>query len=139
MEITVADTWIYGKLAADATLTALIGGATPRIYRAMKPEAAAFPCVVFSYMPGGQDVRGVGTFNIMVNGYWLIKAIDRNNSAAAAATISDRVDTLLHGSSGSVTGGSVLSCVRDEPVAYVEFLDGAQYQHVGGVYRVIVQ
>lgn len=135
METSNADAWVYATLAADATLIALIGGATPRIYRAMKPESAAFPCVVFDYMPGGRDVRGVGTTNIMVDGYWLIKALDRNQSAATAETIADRIHTLLHGQ----RSGSVLACVRDEPLSYVEFVDGAHYQHVGGVYRIIVQ
>ena len=136
MQILTAATWIYGLLAADATLTALIGGAVaPRIYRGMAPEGCAFPCVVLFYMPGGSDLRGVGTINIMVNGNWVVKAIDRNLSAVNAGTIADRIHTLIHGKSG----GSVLMCVRDEPVSYTELVDGALYQHVGGVYRVIVQ
>lgn len=136
MQTLTADTWIYGILSADATLTALIGGAVaPRIYRGMAPEGCAFPCVVLFYMPGGADVRGVGTINVMMNGSWLIKAIDRHQSAVNAGTIADRIHTLLHGKSSS----SVLACVRDEPVSYVELVDGALYQHVGGVYRLIVQ
>lgn len=136
MEITAADTWIYATLKADATLTALIGGSSaPRIYRGMAPLKAVFPCVVFFYQTGGQDVRGVGTINIMVNATWVIKAIDRDNSAVSAAAIADRIDILLHGASGT----GVLACVRDEPIAYVELLDAALYQHVGGVYKLIVQ
>ncbi|MEN6584464.1 MAG: hypothetical protein ABFE02_00245 [Sulfuricella sp.] len=138
-ETTIADAWIYATLAASSELQALIG--TPqRIYRGMKPEAAKFPCVVFFYQPGGQDVRGVGTINIMVSGYWVVKAIDRNNSPVQAARIADLVYALLHGSSGVVGDeGSVLSMVRDEPIAFVEYLDNALYQHIGGVYRVYVQ
>lgn len=138
-EVTIADTWIYATLAADNTLTALIGGATPRIYRGMAPLDSAFPCVVFFYQPGGRDVRGVGTINIMVDGTWVIKAIDRKASAAVAATIAARLYYLLHGKNGSVSGGAVLACTREEPIGYVELLDGAQYQHVGGVYKIISQ
>lgn len=139
-EVYLADAWIYATLKADATLTALIGGASaPRIYRGMAPLSATFPCVVFFYQPGGRDVRGVGTVNIMIDGNWVIKALDRDNSAADAATIAARIYTVLHGKSGSVTGGKVLACVRDEPIGYVELLDDVLYQHVGGVYQIIVQ
>jgi hypothetical protein len=134
-EMTVADGWIYTTLKADSTLTALIGGSSaPRIYRGMAPLNATFPCVVFFYQPGGQDVRGVGTINIMANGWWVIKAIDRDSSASDAATIAARIYTVLHGKSGT----NVLACTREEPINYVELLDGAQYQHVGGVYKLIV-
>jgi hypothetical protein len=136
VQIVSADTWIYGILSADATLAALIGGVgSARVYRGMAPEGVTFPVVVYFYMPGGQDVRGVGTVNIMVNGFWVIKAIDRHRDPANAATIADRVHALLHGQAS----GSVLACVREEPVSYVEFLDGALYQHIGGAYRLIVQ
>ena len=139
-EMTVGDAWIYATLKADATLTALIGGSSaPRIYRAMAPLNATFPCVVFFYQPGGQDVRGTGTYNIMVNSNWVIKALDRDGSASDAATVAARVYTLLHGKSGSATGGAVLACTREEPISYVELLDGALYQHVGGVYKIVVQ
>lgn len=139
-EVTIADTWVHATLKADATLTALIGGShAPRIYRGMAPKDAVFPCVVFFYQPGGRDVRGVGTVNIMINGSWVIKAIDRATSASSAATIAARMYTLLHGQKGTVTGGAVLACTREEPIAYVELLDGAQYQHVGGVYQIYLQ
>lgn len=138
-ETTIADTWVYATLKADATLTALIGGSNARIYRGMAPQNATYPCVVFFYQPGGRDVRGVGTFNIMVTGSWVIKAIDRVTGASSAATIAARMYTLLHGQKGSVTGGAVLACTREEPINYVELLDGAQYQHVGGVYQIILQ
>lgn len=136
MKTLVTDRWIYGILSVDATLVGLVGS---RIYRGMAPLNATFPCVVFFYMPGGQDVRGTGTYNIMVSGYWVIKAIDRNNSPASAGTIADRIDTLLHGQSGAVSGGAVLACVRDEPVSFTELVDGALYQHVGGMYRIYAQ
>lgn len=135
-ETTIADTWLYGVLSADATLTSLVGS---RIYRGMAPLEATYPCLVFFYQPGGRDVRGYGKVNIMVDGTWVVKAIDRDNSAASAATIADAIYTAIHGQSGTVTGGAVLACVRNEPIGYVELLDGALYQHVGGVYQIIIQ
>lgn len=136
METGVADRWIYGLLSVDATLAGLVG---TRIYRGMAPLGATMPCVVFLFMPGGTDVRGTGTYNVMVSGRWVIKAIDRDQATTTANSIADRIDTLLHGQSGAVSGGSVLGCVRDEPVSYIEQVDGAIYQHVGGIYQIWAQ
>jgi hypothetical protein len=69
----------------------------------------------------------------------VIKAVDRNPSAATATSIADRIDAALHGKSGSVAAGTVHACVRDEPIEYTEVMDGVTYQHLGGLYRVYVK
>ena len=53
--------------------------------------------------------------------------------------LADRIDELLHGVRGSIPGLSVLSCVREAPVAYAEIENGIQYRHLGGLYRLQVR
>lgn len=138
-ETTTVDTWIYGKLAADSTLTALIGGSSkPRIYRNVAPQSATFPYVLLDFQGDGGVVRGTGTTNILMRGTWLVKAVCKAETASGtsgAATISARVYTLLHG----VTSGAVLQCTHEQPVAYTEVIDGVQYQHQGGLYLIYAQ
>ena len=135
-EIVLVDKWLYGLLSADATLTGLV---STRIYSYLTPTGAGFPSVVYAHQ-GSMDVIAVGGIRIMNSGMYLVKAITQDNSMTGAAkSISDRIDTLLHGSVGTVTGGIVLACIRDYPIAYVEYLNGLRYNHCGGIYHIVAQ
>lgn len=135
-EPTVVDYWIATTLRASTPLTSLVGGATePRIYRGEAPEDAAYPHIVYYYLPGGNDVRGVGTVTIMSEGNWIIKVVHRSVSYNIPETIAGMIYSLLHGK----TGTHVLACTREEPIGYSELLDNSIYQHMGGIYHIEYQ
>lgn len=134
-ETTTVETWLYSVLSNDVTLSGLVGG---RIYGYVAPEGATFPLVIYQFQ-GGRDVAGVGATRIMTSGVWVVKGVDCETSFTALKAIADRIDALLHKSSGSVADGQVLACVREEPFSLVEVIDSVQYRHLGGMYRVLVQ
>lgn len=127
--------WLYTVLSGDATITGLVGS---RIYDGLAPQGAALPFVVFNFQ-GGVDLRGVGTVRVFNSGLYQVKAICQGESYAPAAAIADRIDELIHGNRGSVSDGSVVDCVREQPLTLIEQQNGVQYRHVGGLYRIIVQ
>lgn len=135
----VADSWLYAVLAGDSTL---VGLATGGVYAYNNPNRTpVFPYVLFQLQAPGMDVRGVGPVRIMAPMVYLVRGIvEANSFGGNLKTIADRIDTLLQAASGTAAGGSVLSCVREQPFALPEVAgDGRQYRHLGGIYRLFVQ
>lgn len=135
IETLRVDQWLYERLSGDTTLSNLVGG---RIYSYLAPQDAVLPFVLFSHQ-AGHDVRGVGPARIMTSLVYQVKAVGQGHSFGPLKAIADRLDTLLQGASGSVVDGTVLMCVREQPVEYVETDDGVQYRHLGGLWRIIAQ
>lgn len=131
METTAAERWLYETLAGDAELTALV---SDRIFGYIAPIEAVFPLVVFQ-VQAGADVRGVGPTRIMSALTMVVRGVDRGQSFVGLEAIADRIDALLQGRSGV----GVLGCVRLEPLALAEVVDGIQYRHLGGIYQMYVQ
>lgn len=135
IEILRIDQWLYATLSGDVTLMALVSG----VHNALASQGAALPYVVFNFQGGG-DVRGVGPTRIMTSALYQVKAVGSGASYAGLKTAVDRIDVLLQGASGSVTDGWIYSCVREQPIAYVETTTGgAQFRHLGGFYRIVAQ
>lgn len=135
IEPVYADQWLYSKLTTDATLASLLSG---RVYSYMAPLGAAFPCIIYAYQ-GGADTAVVGGYRIFNSGQYQVKAVGQGESMAALAAIANRLDTVLHRAAGTVTGGAILACVRERPLSYAEFTNGLRYNHLGGIYRILVQ
>lgn len=135
IELPRIEQWLYGVLASDAAVQALIG---TRVYAYLAPQGAKLPYVVFSYQ-GGHDVRGVGPGRVMVSAIYQVKAVGEGGSFAGLKPIVDALDGLLQGASGSVVDGAVLMCTREQPLAYVETDSGVLYRHLGGLWRIIAR
>lgn len=135
LEILRVDQWLYTLLAGDAALRNWVGD---RVYAYIAPPDAAFPFIVFSHQ-AGYDVRGVGPARIMTSLVYQVKVVGRGTSFAPFKAIADRIDQILQGASGSVVDGFILMCVRERPIAYVETEKGAQYCHLGGLYRIFAR
>jgi len=134
LETLRVEQWLVARLKADATLNTAVGG---RVYGYVAPAGTAFPYVLF-FLSGGHDVIGVGPARIMVDAVYTVKAVGQAGSPATLAPIVDRIDAVLHGSTGGVAGGDglVLAAMRETPVTYVEVADGMQYRHVGAMFRI---
>ena len=129
------DRWVSERLAADAPLQALVAG---RVYSDVAPLGTPSPWVVFS-LQSSADVRGVGPATIMQRNLVLVRVTGVVTSYADLEPILQRVDAALHGSSGTVTSGTVLSVLRQESVRFTETADGQQYRHLGGLYEFLIQ
>lgn len=132
-EITTVDAWLYATLSADATLTGLVG---TRIYLDQAPEGASFPFVVFQLQAAERDLVVIGGGRVWSSGLWLVRGVDKATSFTTLKSIEARIDALLHAKSGSVTGGTVYECVREEPFRLTEVVDRVRYLHLGGIYRI---
>lgn len=138
IETVYADQWLYSKLTGDATLASLIGA---RVYSYMAPLGATLPAIIYAYQ-GGKDVTEVANYRIFNSGLYQVKAVGQGESMVAIAAIAHRIDTVLHRSSGTVSGGAILACVREpgrSALSYAEYTNGVRYNHLGGIYRILVQ
>lgn len=140
IETGLAELYLYGRLHGDATL---LGLATGGVHRGVAPEGQPMPYVVYSYHggaggSGAGDVEAVGAIRVMVVAPYVVKAVGLNTDGNLQG-IADRIDALLHDTVGTVTGGRVLACARDDVVQYLETKNGVNYRHLGGIYVLSVQ
>lgn len=136
-EFTATDVFIVNQLKADATLTAMIGGATtPRIYADVAPVGSAFPLVVFQ-VQAATDLMVVGAFRIWANMLYLVRGIAETSSwMGTLGLIESKIDAALHSTEGTNVNGVVYSCVREGPYRLAETNDGRLFRHAGGIYRI---
>lgn len=134
--------WLYGLLATDGVLQALVNG---RVYKGVAPEGTAFPYIVFT-AASTRDVNTVNQIRINVDTLYLVEAIDQSSSDAALSAIADRIDQLLDRGTGmpanynAVAGITILSSSRDLQVERSEESDtGISYRHLGGRFRIRAQ
>ncbi len=129
---------LYGKLAGDTTLVSLLGspatGYGKSIYYQVAPSNAGFPYLIFSKQ------SGVPSYALKQKAYdddiWLIKAIDRSDTADTADAIASRLDALLTDSTLSISGRTQLYLRRESDVDYAEIADGVVYRHAGSNFRL---
>lgn len=131
-ELITGTNWIHDVLAADATIISAVGA---RIYDSLAPKGSAFPYILIQVTDTGADLMVVDANRVWTESLWLVRVIGQIGSFSTLETIDDRIDTLLHRQSG----GNVLACVREQPFVFTETLDGIQYRHLGGIYRLYVQ
>jgi hypothetical protein len=137
LTIPVADTWLYGRLAGDAALMALVDG--PHADQLPDGFAFAKPGLVFQFQAGA-ELLGGGAVPIWSDLLYLVKAIGLGGSLAPLRAPLDAVDALLHRASGTVAGGgTIVACVREAPVRYPEDRNGVRYLHYGATYRIYAQ
>lgn len=132
---------IYGKLAGDTTLNALLAGPpagySKSIYYQDAPQGAGFPFVLLSKQASTPSYAM--TARTMDNDVWLIKGVDRADSADGADGIASRLDALLTDGALSISGRTKLYLRRESDVAYAEVIDGETYRHSGSLFRLIYQ
>jgi hypothetical protein len=131
---------LYGKMAGDTTLTAMLAtgatGYSKAIYEDSAPEGAAFPFVVFS-KSSGVPTEAFGDPSAFENDIWLVKAVDRNTSSDPAEAIQARIVALLNDSSLSISGATLCYLRRQSDVEYSEVTDGVKYKHRGALFRLV--
>jgi len=123
---------IYVKLTGASALTDLLASATS-VYDALAPRESTMPYVIFQQQGGGDE-------NITQVRYknWLytIKAIS-DVSMKTAGAIDAQIDTLMHGTTLTVTDWTNFQCVRETDISYSETTaEGRNIWHVGGIYRI---
>lgn len=136
---------LYGKLAGDSTLTAMLHapptGHSKSIFGpGVAPAGALFPYIIFQKQASTpryamQTVSAAAAMDVDV---WLIKGVDKSDSADVVDGIASRLSDLLTDASLSISGKTHLLLRRDSDVDYPEIQDGVTYFHAGALYRLIV-
>lgn len=136
---------IYGALAGDTTLNALLGTPAPNytkaIYYEVAPESAEFAFVIF------QKQAGTPTYalaDVALNDeVWTVKGVGKDSQLAtgmdAAEQIAARVDFLLSDGTISIAGAGERYLRRESDVDYSEVSDGVAYRHAGAMYRLVLE
>ncbi len=144
-ELTRAGQWLYETLTGDATIGALpsITVGEAGVYADIAPPGAPWPFVIFQHQ-GSIDTTGMnaGT-RVLVESLWTVKAVGQAEGYAALAAVADAIDAVLQATSGAVDDGTVLSCVREQPVQFTEAdqneAPGVQWRHLGATWRLLIQ
>lgn len=127
---------IGAHLLADEDVTSLLSS-PDAVYHQQAPRDAATPYVLF-HRQTAQDRAGFGGSRGTTEP-WLVKAIDRDETAEVAEDIAVALNRSLTDAELVIDGRAVQAIWRQTVVQYPEH-DGAEIvHHVGGLYRVDVQ
>lgn len=131
---------IYGKLAGDTTLNALLGtpaaGYSKNIYHQQAPAAARYPLIILSKQ-SGMPTETMTDPDALDTDTWLVKGIDQASSADTVEAVQARVQALLNDAALSISGATLLYLRRQSDIEYAETADGVTYRHAGALYRLI--
>lgn len=124
---------VYARLAADATLAALLGTGN-RIHEAVAPPGTATPFVVLD-VPAATDLTAIGGARIWED--TLVSATVRGRGLTSSIVpIADRIDALLQDYDAVVDGVDVPRLTRTRGVRLPpEVEDGVRYPAIYQEYR----
>lgn len=131
---------IYGKLAGDTILNNLLAtppsGWSKSIYYQVAPEGAHFPFVILNKQ-SAIPREAFGDPSALENTIWMVKVVDRADTADTAEAAAERVIALLNDATLSISGASHLYLRRQSDVDYSEVTDGVVFRHAGSLFRLV--
>lgn len=125
---------IYDLLTADAIIVGLVG---TRVYHREAPRGAVFPYIIYNRQTSTNSHYFSG--NPSKEQTWQVKAIDKSAVSGLAEDIDTAIDGVLHRTLLIVPNHSSSRLLRDEDIEYTERDGTDQYQHVGGIYRLVTE
>lgn len=135
-EITLGFEWLYSVLSTDSTLQ---GYAPGGVYRSLAPPSTASPYVILIYQ-AGTDAVNFGGGRAYASMIYQVKAVGPASNTAGIMNAAARADGLITtGAQVSITGGTILSSFREQPLQIDELVNGEQWSNFGGLYRILVK
>ncbi len=123
------ETALFTHLTTPATALYTLVGA--KVYNPIAPQPTALPYVIFAF-GGGGDANETAVDRVEL--VYLVKGLAATK--LAAGQIDDELRARLHGQNFSVTGWTLLACVRESEVQLDEVVNGAPVFHRGALYRI---
>lgn len=131
----LARRWIYEQLHGDS---ALLAAAPGDVHWPIAPDATAPPFVTFQ-LQAATDLTTLNGVRIWADTLWLVKVTVKANAATALATILDRIDALLHRTSGLIGTARVYWSQREGLFSQPTTEQGILYLQEGAFYRIKIQ
>lgn len=126
------------RLRSDSTLMGMIGNDGRRLREGVLPIGVTLPGIVFT-MDNPTDNVLPGQIIVWTRVELNVRVIGVEPSYLPLSPIADRLFTLLHGSAGAATDGTVLAVTRLYPLLYETDENGQDFRHLGGVYEILAQ
>lgn len=135
-EMAIAFAWLTSTLSGDVPLQGYAPGGVSRTFA--QPQTAT-PYVVMKYQ-SGTDYPVFGGANAYSDLYFEVMAVGPASNTQSLTNAAARIKTLLTVAQPvSVTGGSIRSSYRSQPLEDDSLVDGETWTSLGGVYRVMTQ
>lgn len=135
-EIALALGWIVSTLSADIPLQ---GYAPGGVWRAEAPPGTATPYVIIAHQPGqSKDEIVFGGARAYSDLCFQVIATGPAANGETIANAAVRIDSLLTVSqSTAVTGGTIITSYRTQPVEADTIINGETWTDMGGIYRIM--
>lgn len=135
-ELASAFQWLYATLSGDATLA---GYAPGGIFADLADEGTATPYVVFNVQSPGVDTLTANAVRIFAKPLYQVVAVGEAEKMTNIANAASQIDALLKRTSGTVTGGLMAVCYREQPLEKAELINTIKWKSLGGLYRILVE
>ena len=137
-EPIAAAQFVYSKLAADVTMQGYFtANEVTRIKQGAKPKDWPFPVVLFQ-LGEPQPAMAQGNVKVMVAVPARVYVVNDSDDIDLIKAPAARIESVLHGASGSVTNGTVEACTWLAPYQRSGQLEGQQYLHLGADFLIHV-
>ncbi len=123
------ETALFAQLTTPAT--SLYTLVSTGVYSPIAPQGTALPYVTFTF-GGGGDANETVIDRVEV--VYLVKGLAATK--LLAGQIDEAIRARLHQQSFSVTGWTLLACLRENEVQLDEVVNGAPVFHRGALYRI---
>lgn len=138
IEIQAADTFVYSALAADSTLTGLIGGST-QIFNQTAPDGTNPPYVVFDNKPSTDTITN-GLVRVMASFQCTVQAVIYEDGATGDTKLTaDQIAGLIQTdlfTNGVAQNGYWITCYRSRPFNRGQYVKNRAYRLVGATFTL---
>lgn len=135
-ELASAETWLEATLSGDLTL---MGYAPGGVFAYMAPDGTPTPYVVFGEQSPGNDSLTANAVRLLTNPLYQVVVTGEASKMSSIVNAASRLDDLLKRASGTVVGGYIAVCYREQPLQKAELINTVVWRSIGGLYRMTVE
>lgn len=125
--------YIDARLRANSSLMALIPGG---IWRDVAPTTTQTPYVVIGFQ-AGIDVNTANGIRVMTDTQFQARVSAPRSLSSKTGQAAALVDQILR--QRVMINGNTISCHRESPLFYGEVVSGDTWDHLGGIYSLLIE
>lgn len=126
---------IQARLVGDSALVALLGTPTASVFHRKMPQSSKLPVVIYDKRTGSRVPFFAGA--PLRYETWMVKGVAFGRTADRAEAIGERIEAVM--TDLTITGHICLDVRLETEIDYPEQFGKELIQHIGGVYRIILQ